>query len=139
MSQNHPDSSSPEISDPRALPQPAAEANANSGITIDLRALSNNRPAAPSAAANPRAVAVALNYDGSNTPTVVASGYGEVAKRILDIAFAAGVKVREDATLAQSLAEIETGSAIPLSCFEAVAEIINYLYRLDAAPPQLVP
>ena len=69
----------------------------------------------------------------------MASGHGELARKILEIAFAAGVRVREDATLAHSLAEIETGSPIPLDCYEAVAEIINYLYRLDAAPPQFLP
>ena len=80
-----------------------------------------------------RTVAVALKHDRPEVPKVVASGRGAVAERILDLAFASGVAVREDADLAQMLAAIELDCPIPLSCFEAVSEILAYLYRLNAA------
>jgi flagellar biosynthesis protein len=77
---------------------------------------------------------VALKVDTGDVPKVVASGFGSTAERILALAFEAGIKVREDADLAEMLAAIELDARIPLSCFEAVAEILNYLYRLNNLP-----
>jgi flagellar biosynthesis protein len=78
------------------------------------------------------AIAVALKHEPGDLPQVVASGRGSMAERILAIAFAAGIKVREDADLAQLLAAVETNCPIPIACFEAVAEILTYLYRANA-------
>jgi len=49
------------------------------------------------------AIAVALHHapDGEAAPRVLASGRGFTAERILEIAFASGIKVREDADLAE--------------------------------------
>jgi flagellar biosynthesis protein len=81
-----------------------------------------------------RAVAVALRDESqSGRPRIVASGYGELAERILEIAFASGVKVREDADLAEVLAALEIDREIPLEAFTAVAEILSYVYRANAA------
>lgn len=82
---------------------------------------------------SPRTVAVALSYDGTDdtAPRVAATGRGAVAERILEIAFAAGVKVRKDADLAELLAAIDVDSLIPLEAFTAVAEILAYVYRAN--------
>lgn len=78
-------------------------------------------------------IAVALQYDRQNdkAPHVVASGRGALAERILDLAFAHGIKVREDADLAEILAAVEIGQQIPLAAFAAVAEILFYIYRAN--------
>lgn len=77
------------------------------------------------------AIAVALSYD--ETPAslakVTASGKGDVAEQILQLAFARGVKVRTDSDLAQILSEIEIDCPIPLEAFAAVSEILSYLYK----------
>jgi flagellar biosynthesis protein len=78
-------------------------------------------------------IAVALKHDPGSLPTVVASGRGSLAEKILEIAFQTGIKVREDADLAQMLAAVERDCPIPIACFEAVAEIMNYLYRANQA------
>jgi len=88
-----------------------------------------------------RLVAAALDHERlAGLPTVVASGRGVVAQRILDLAFAAGVRVREDADLAEMLAAVDLGSDIPAEAVVAVAEILAHVYRLnggpDAAPVQ---
>ena len=83
-----------------------------------------------------RSIAVAIKHDVGDVPNVVASGYGKTAEKILQLAYEAGVKVRQDGDLAQVLAAVEIDSPIPISCFEAVAEILNYLYKLNATPPQ---
>ncbi|MBE7638367.1 flagellar protein FhlB [Sneathiella sp. P13V-1] len=82
------------------------------------------------------AVAVALSHEkgSSKAPIVTATGRGAVAEQILDIAFQNGVKVREDANLAQILAEVDVDSPIPLEAFAAVSEILTYLYRAQNDP-----
>ena len=67
-------------------------------------------------------------------PRVVASGRGAIADRILELAFAHGVKVREDADLAEILTAVEVGHQIPLAAFAAVAEILFYIYRANERP-----
>ena len=83
------------------------------------------------------AVAVALRYNRAegDAPRVVASGRGAIAERILALAFEHGVKVREDADLAELLAAVEIGNQIPLAAFAAVAEILVYIYRANRAQP----
>jgi len=78
-------------------------------------------------------VAVALGYDpdSGRAPMVLASGRGGVAEQILAIAFAHGVKVREDADLAQILSAVDVDSEIPLEALAAVAEILSYVYRAN--------
>ena len=82
-----------------------------------------------------RTVAAALKFDPETgeTPTVVANGYGLVAERILDLAFAAGIKVRRDADLAEILAAVDLDAEIPPEAFAAVAEILSYIYELNAS------
>ncbi|MAN79274.1 MAG: hypothetical protein CMM77_11580 [Rhodospirillaceae bacterium] len=66
-------------------------------------------------------------------PTVVAGGRGHLAEQILQIAFANGIKVREDSDLAELLATIDMEEEIPVEAFAAVAEILIYLYRANGA------
>ncbi|MBF0374770.1 MAG: EscU/YscU/HrcU family type III secretion system export apparatus switch protein [Alphaproteobacteria bacterium] len=86
-------------------------------------------------AAAKRAIAVALRWepDQDESPRVVASGHGAVAERILEIAFANDIKVREDPDLAQILAAVDVDAFIPVEAFMAVAEILAHLYRVNAS------
>ena len=88
-----------------------------------------------------RAIAVALAWTpgaaAGDAPKVVATGQGEMAERILALAFENGVKVREDPDLAELLVAVEVDSVIPLEAFSAVAEILAYVYRANhRLPPQ---
>ncbi|MDA8230556.1 MAG: EscU/YscU/HrcU family type III secretion system export apparatus switch protein [Magnetospirillum sp.] len=82
-------------------------------------------------------VAVALSFDPAiaNAPRVVASGKGFIAEKILEFAFAHGVKVRTDPDLAQVLAAVDVDSVIPAEAFLAVAEILAYVYRANGGLP----
>jgi flagellar biosynthesis protein len=85
----------------------------------------NMKPPPPRA----QAVSVALKDDqDGRSPRVVAAGRGTVAEQILALAFANGIKVREDADLAELLSAIDIDSEIPLEAFTAVAEILRYVY-----------
>lgn len=85
-----------------------------------------------------RALAVALRHlpHAPEAPRVIASGRGFTADRILELAFANGVKVREDADLAEMLSAVGIGEEIPFAAFSAVAEILTYLYRASQGESQ---
>ncbi|MBM3514264.1 MAG: flagellar protein FhlB [Alphaproteobacteria bacterium] len=84
----------------------------------------------------PLTVAVALEEQANAaTPKVTASGRGYVAEQILAIAFANGVKVREDADLVQILSAVDVESDIPTEAFAAVSEVLAYVYRANGKPP----
>jgi flagellar biosynthesis protein len=77
--------------------------------------------------------AAALRYDASNpgAPRVVAAGRGEVARRIVEEARAAGVPVRDDAPLAEALAALELDTEVPEALWAAVAEALVWAHRMD--------
>ena len=77
-----------------------------------------------------RAVAISAPDPGSD-PRITAVGKGAFAEKLLELAFKHGVKVREDAELAEILSAFEVDSLVPTEALEAVAEILSYLYRLD--------
>lgn len=87
-----------------------------------------------------RQVAVALKGSiGGNSaprpdslPKVIASGYGKLAEQILQMAFDKGIKVREDADLAQLLATLDLDTPIPTEAIVAVAEILAKVYEANA-------
>jgi flagellar biosynthesis protein len=88
-----------------------------------------------------KTVAVALDYDphtADEAPRVVAKGKGYVAQRILEIAFDKGIKVREDADLAQMLTAVDVDSEIPIEAYLAVAEILAYVYKANNQLPPTV-
>ena len=79
------------------------------------------------------AIAVALHQvsEVDRAPKVVGSGRGIIAQQILEVAFSMGIKVREDADLAQVLSAVNEESEIPVEAFAAVAEILVYLYKAN--------
>jgi flagellar biosynthesis protein len=81
-----------------------------------------------------RNVAAAVRGTGP-LPKVIASGYGLVADEILALAFANGVKVREDADLAEVLAAIDLDTEVPLEALHAVCEILTYVYKANGQTP----
>jgi len=83
--------------------------------------------------ASDREAAVAITYDrkSGSAPQVVASGYGEIAKRIMAIAKEEGVHIHRDDNLAQLLARVPVGTEIPEQAYQLVAELLAFLYQTD--------
>lgn len=82
--------------------------------------------------------AVALSYDGKGAPNISAKGKGEAAERMLEIARTNDVPVKEDPVLAAALSEIPLGDQVPEALFQAVAEVLAYVYSInDTATPGL--
>ena len=61
----------------------------------------------------PERRAAALRYEGTGAPKIVAAGRGHVAERILEAAREAGVPIRDNRALAESLAKLQLGTEIP--------------------------
>jgi len=85
-------------------------------------------PRATCVIVNPTHVAVALRYeeeDPDGAPVVLAKGEGDLARRIVAAARAAGIPVLRNAAVARSLLACELGAAIPERLYEAVAEVLR--------------
>lgn len=81
---------------------------------------------------NPTHFAVALQYHkGMTAPVIVAKGQDLVARRIKEIAREASVPIVENRPLARALyASTEVGDMVPAELYQAVAEVLAYVYRL---------
>ena len=81
---------------------------------------------------NPTHFAVALEYHkGMVAPRVLAKGQDLVAQRIKEIGREAGVAIVENKPLARALfASTEIGDSVPQELYQAVAEVLAYVYRL---------
>ena len=78
-------------------------------------------------------LAVAIKYDSAVmvAPKVLAKGAGDIAQRIKDIAEKHGVPIVENKELARNLySSVEVDQEIPSVFYQAVAEILAYIYRL---------
>ena len=80
---------------------------------------------------NPEHLATALRYvDGQDeAPTIVATGDGDLARRIQEAARAYGIPVVRDVPVARALRELEVGETIPEALYEAVAAILDEVWR----------
>lgn len=82
---------------------------------------------------NPQHLAVALRYEAQEmaAPTVIAKGAGFIAEKIKQIAREHDIPLVEDKPLAQLLYKtVDIGQTIPPHLYQAVAEILAYVYRL---------
>jgi flagellar biosynthetic protein FlhB len=90
-------------------------------------------PKATVVVTNPTHFAVALQYTrGQAAPEVVAKGADNMALRIRTIAREHGVPIVENPALARAIyRQVDVGEFIPGDLFEAVAEVLAYLIRLE--------
>ena len=80
---------------------------------------------------NKKKQAIALQYNpGDEAPTIVASGMGIVADKIIEKAKESDVPLYEDSKLANTLSKLEIGDMIPPELY-VVAEILVFVDNLD--------
>ena len=81
--------------------------------------------------------AVALLYDKTRVPApqVVASGKGKVAEKIIQTARENGIYIQEDPDLLELLAKVPLGEAIPVELYQAVAQILAFVYQVNNKYP----
>ncbi|MFH1490165.1 MAG: flagellar biosynthesis protein FlhB [Pseudomonadota bacterium] len=81
---------------------------------------------------NPVHLAIAIRYEpGKMTaPVIVAKGAERIAQRIKALAKENNVPIVEDRPLARNLYKMELGGEIPSQFYQAIAEILAYVYGL---------
>ncbi|HVE38324.1 MAG TPA: flagellar biosynthesis protein FlhB [Planctomycetota bacterium] len=89
-------------------------------------------PGATVVVTNPTHLAVAIRYEKSmEAPQVVAKGAEQLARRIRESALENGVPIVERKDLARALyRSVDVGGSIPPDLYQAVAEILAYVYRI---------
>lgn len=103
-------------------------------MRLAMQRVQRDVPRADVVVTNPTHVSIALRYDAATmqAPKVVAKGADWLALRIRQIAAAAGVPIVERPPLARMMYEsVEVGQEIPERFYEAVAEILAYVYELS--------
>ena len=106
------------------------------------RRMMDQVPEATVVITNPTHLAVALKFDAAtmSAPRVVAKGAGFVAERIRAVADEHQVPIVEQKPLARSLFRgVDIGAYIPADLYQAVAEILAYVYRLRELKGQTRP
>lgn len=101
---------------------------------IAMQRLSAAVPKADVIVTNPEHISIAIQYDAQtmNAPRVVAKGADFLALRIRQIAMQHGIPIVERKPLARAMYKsVPVGREIPPEFFQAVAEILAYVYRLS--------
>ena len=75
-------------------------------------------------------LAVALDYDKTGAPRVVAKGKGIIGAKIIELAKAHDIPIEENEVLAGALSHVELGDEIPEGLYRAVAEVLIFVLRL---------
>lgn len=84
--------------------------------------------------------AVVLSHaDTRKAPVVVAKGYGVVAESILREARAHGLYVHASADLVKLLMQIDLDRQIPPQLYQAVAEVMAWIHRLEGGAEAAAP
>jgi flagellar biosynthesis protein len=89
-------------------------------------------------AGKPNQQAIALAYEsGSYAPKVVAKGRGLMAEQIIARAKEHDVFVHESKELVALLMQVDLDDHIPPALYQAIAEILAWLYRMEQAESDL--
>jgi flagellar biosynthesis protein len=76
-------------------------------------------------------LAVALLYDKTGAPRVVAKGKGSLGAKIIEVAKAHEIPIEENEVLAGALSHVEIGDEIPTELYKAVAEVLMFVLGLS--------
>jgi flagellar biosynthesis protein len=76
-------------------------------------------------------LAVALHYDKSGAPRVVAKGRGSIGEKIIEVARAHDIPIEQNEVLAGALSNVDLGDEIPAELYKAVAEVLIFVLRLS--------
>jgi len=76
--------------------------------------------------------AAALKYSrgDASAPKMVAKGRGKVAEKIVEIAQAHNIPIKEDKELVEFLSTLDLYQEIPQELYKAVAEILAFIYSI---------
>lgn len=98
------------------------------------RRMMQDLPQADVVITNPTHYAVAVKYDPqvADAPLVLAKGEGYLAQKIKDVARENQIEIVENKPLARMLyANVDVGQAVPPELYQAVAEVLAFVYHLQ--------
>ena len=101
---------------------------------VSQRRMMQNLPQADVVITNPTHYAVAIKYDPevADAPLVIAKGEDYLAARIKEIAKENKIEIVENKPLARMLyANVDVGQAVPPELYQAVAEVLAFVYKLQ--------
>jgi flagellar biosynthetic protein FlhB/flagellar biosynthesis protein len=78
-------------------------------------------------------IAIALKYNTEKdaAPRVVAKGMRLKAEKIREIAKQYNIPIMKNVSLANALYRVDVGQEIPEELYDAVAEVLNFVYELQ--------
>lgn len=97
------------------------------------RRMMQSLPQADVVITNPTHYAVAIKYDPAvaDAPLVIAKGEDYMARRIKEVAKEHDIEIVENKPLARMLyANVDIGQAVPPELYQAVAEVLAFVYHL---------
>lgn len=101
---------------------------------VSRRRMMQDVPKADVVITNPTHIAVAIRYDANEgpAPRVLAKGADYLARKIKEIAKENNVEIVENKPLARMLyANVEVGQEIPPELYQAVAEVLAMVYKMQ--------
>src|SRR5262245_43264907 len=128
----------------RELKEEFKQTEGDPGIKAKIRQIRQTRmrkrmiaavPQASVVITNPTHYAIALKYErGMNAPVCVAKGGEIVARKIREVAGEHDIPIVENPPLARALyGTVDVDQEIPPEHYQAVAEVIGYVMRLNRA------
>jgi flagellar biosynthesis protein len=103
-----------------------------SAVLNSTLGLAPNPQLSTDTAPNPNQQAIALSYaSGDYAPRIVAKGRGLIAEQIIARARQHDVFVHESKDLVALLMQVDIDDHIPPALYQAIAEILAWLYRLE--------
>jgi len=103
-------------------------------LEVSRRRMMQELPQADVVITNPTHYAVAVKYDPevADAPVVIAKGEDYLAARIKEVAKENRIEIVENKPLARMLyANVDVGQAIPPELYQAVAEVLAFVYHLQ--------
>ena len=91
-----------------------------------------------------KAVALKFEMGKDEAPRVLAKGQGLMADKILALAKEKNIPLHEDPELVEVLSKLELGGSIAPELYQAVAEVLIFIYRMNqkkmgVPPVQAIP
>ncbi len=81
-----------------------------------------------------KAAAMQYRQGHDSAPRVAAKGRGKMAEKIVAVARSHNIPLVEDPGLVQVLEALDVDTQIPAELYQAVAEVLVFVYRMNQQP-----
>ena len=78
-----------------------------------------------------KAVALVYDREKQDAPKVADKGQGRMAEKIIELALAHDIPIKDDPDLVEVLSSLEINEEIPSEIYVAVAELLAFVYSMN--------